>query len=504
MKKGPQDLEGPKNLRNNFETDEEKAVKYLVDQLEKDEEFCESSTYRAQCGRIFELFRKDTKVPYSKLALCFEPSVNKSSVQQQVNKFLTPPKDNGRPPMLTDDEDKEINAWVQECFSREFYPTYSEFADEVLKRFNKIATNSIINYFMCRHQYAGIVATPMEAARVNFDKEKVEEYLKIIPKLLACVRRGFLFNCDEAGQQDFVDTRPCYVICPNEHIDPKIPVERASRRLTVLHTIASDGEWIKPLFVVPRRSVDSDLYDTIPYESIDIKYQNKGFLNSEIFMHWFSKIFVPHLINKRKAKNYYGPALLILDGFSAHTKVTDSIPQDILDQLNLRVLYLPPHTSDQFQPLDLVIFGIQKLRYNRICRANEDKEPDVNEYDLTKQTKHIINVFRSLQQASDIGNVTSSFKAAGFINSEPVFNKITQQYEQYHLFCPEKATRMRLDYEKAYDKFIETEYELSFVALSYPYKQPETKRMKLDELKCVEENIPFIRELLQKARNESQ
>ena len=174
-------------------------------------------------------------------------------------------------------------------------------------------------------------------------------------------------------------------------------------------------------------------------------------MKSSFKNYWFSAIFIPCLRDKKKRKAYDGPSLLILDGFSAHSKVTSTIPQSILDELNLRILYIPPHTSDQFQPLDLIIFGVQKLRYNQIRKASKNprsKLDDADFSDFDQQSKHIINVYRSLQQASDIGNITSSFECAGILFSSPVRNIFTGQLEQYHCFEPSKYSKARIDLEK--------------------------------------------------------
>ena len=210
----------------------------------------------------------------------------------------------------------------------------------------------------------------------------------------------FLFNCDESGQCDYVDARETFVIVPKEEVTPKIPISRAARRLSVLHTISSDGEWIKPLFVVPRKTLDMSVYNVIQPDQIDAKHQNKGFLNTEIFEHWFTNIFIPHLKEKRIRKHYNRSALLLLDGFSTHSEVTSVIPSTLLEELNLRILYLHIHTahltSGQFQTLDLLIFGVQKQRYSHIRKQrfpmrNKSDDSVLDDYDNQSQQEKILS-----------------------------------------------------------------------------------------------------------------
>ena len=122
------------------------------------------------------------------------------------------------------------------------------------------------------------------------------------------------------------------------------------------------------------------------------------------------------------------------------------------------MLYLPPHTSDQFQPLDLVIFGIQKQRYNHIRKQripSRRRDDDSLWSDYDNQSAHLIDVYRSLWQASDVGNVTSSFEAAGVIFSAPVRNIFTGQMEQFHAFDVSKCTKARIKMEKLTSWFLE-------------------------------------------------
>ena len=70
-------------------------------------------------------------------------------------------------------------------------------------------------------------------------------------------------------------------------------------------------------------------------------------------------------------------------------------------------LPLPPHSSDQCQPLDLGIFHVQKLRSSRM---SVDKT-------LSTQTQQIIRMIDSFRQATTISNVISAFRVAGIKNT---------------------------------------------------------------------------------------
>ena len=78
-----------------------------------------------------------------------------------------------------------------------------------------------------------------------------------------------------------------------------------------------------------------------------------------------------------------------------------------LENYNVIVHYLPPHASDQLQPLDTVIFGLMKRLMN-----NYRNNPQVS--NLTNQ---IWKIHNSLYRVCIPSNCKSAFKSIG-IDSE--------------------------------------------------------------------------------------
>ena len=120
-------------------------------------------------------------------------------------------------------------------------------------------------------------------------------------------------------------------------------------------------------------------------------------------MQWWEQIFIPHLQLKRQKYNYYGTAYVIADGLRAHHAVLDVVvkPTD-----NIKIIYLPPHSSDQTQALDLGVFGYQK-RISRF-RVNPPHE-------FSTQSQNIIKIVTSAYRATDPFTSASAFRQAGII-----------------------------------------------------------------------------------------
>jgi hypothetical protein len=79
-------------------------------------------------------------------------------------------------------------------------------------------------------------------------------------------------------------------------------------------------------------------------------------------------LFVPEIEQRRKTAHYSGPAVLILNGCSAHD---GDFFLDLCMEHNVVRFPIPPEPSNQVQPLDLYVFEVTKrlmTRLNRMVR----------------------------------------------------------------------------------------------------------------------------------------
>lgn len=119
--------------------------------------------------------------------------------------------------------------------------------------------------------------------------------------------------------------------------------------ITVLTTVNAAGGKMTPLIVFKGKYVyeqwiarNKEEYD------FDISYaaSKRGWMETEIFYNYMSKIIIPGLGNER-------PVLMVYDGHSTH--VDDRVVA-LAAANNLTILKLPAHTSHLLQPLDLAVF----------------------------------------------------------------------------------------------------------------------------------------------------
>ena len=127
--------------------------------------------------------------------------------------------------------------------------------------------------------------------------------------------------------------------------------------------------------------------------------RDKGWITTELFEGWLTELFLPCTVSAR-------PILLLLDGHSTHYQpdvVRFAQEHDVI------MLYLPPHTSHETQPLDCGVFGPLKRHWSSACHDFFQKNPD------KVVTKFHFNTLFSQAWWKAVSpiNVISGFKTCG-------------------------------------------------------------------------------------------
>lgn len=250
------------------------------------------------------------------------------------------------------------------------------------------------------NSFKSCVALPLEEKRMFASLLDIELNLKFLKNKIEGVPSAFIFNCDEVGHSEYADAVQKKLIVPRSCLLNTVlyPVSRNGNHASCLVAISPTGLSCKPLFTVPRVTVDSELYQLIPYDSLAVVHTETGYVNSAVFEYGLTDIFLPYLRNLRRQYDYNDRAVLILDGFIGHHNVLDSYD---LSQDNLLIHYLVPHTSDMLQPLDAGIFGSMK-RFLANCRKTME---------LAAQSKQIYKIHQCLYQACSPTNCKAAFRA---------------------------------------------------------------------------------------------
>lgn len=140
--------------------------------------------------------------------------------------------------------------------------------------------------------------------RYDCRTEDIVKFYSDLKKEVEGVPVGFVFNLDESGQNTFVDSRNLYVIVPKDKDVRNFPLNRSIRRITLLHCISTDGTTAPPMIVVPRLTIDDEIFDIIPTGEVLFVSQEKGYCKYELFTLSFKDYFLPYLITKQDKYQY--------------------------------------------------------------------------------------------------------------------------------------------------------------------------------------------------------
>lgn len=229
------------------------------------------------------------------------------------------------------------------------------------------------------------------------------EYFVALRNAIDGVPTSFVWNMDEIGHSDWADAHPETVYVPGDfptaHVP--VPVPRTGKRITLVGCICLDGSFMRPMVVIPRHTIDNDLaLMGVRDSNCRICHQPSGFIDRELFEEWFTEIFLEELGSKRRAAGYSGPAVLVLDGCTAHD---GDYFWDTCLRKNVIAIPIPPHSSNQVQPCDLCVFGLTKRLIRRLNRIG----------DGNIQSVHIAKLVSACHSACNPVNVIASFRNAG-------------------------------------------------------------------------------------------
>jgi hypothetical protein len=266
-----------------------------------------------------------------------------------------------------------------------------------------VAADTLRHYIHRLPEFKVIDGVPFEADRLESDPEAIDDYFNSLQHILIDFPAAMVVNLDETGHCEWVDSRIEKVIVPVEFPDGRIPVpvNRHSTRSTLLGAITADGGRLKPLVIISRETVETERYENgLTPDRVMYAKQENAFITQELFAEWVAQVLFPYFATTRASLNYDGHGLVIFDGCSAHSG--DWVEEEALWH-GIEYVTLPPHSSDQVQPMVLGIFAVQETEVAR-CRPHPGLNP---------QSRKIIKMVDGYYRATCPDNVIGAFRRAG-------------------------------------------------------------------------------------------
>ena len=279
-----------------------------------------------------------------------------------------------------------------------------QFASSLIE---KELTDGWLQSFMSRYQdnITTVTALPMDESRTEVTLDLIDEYFEILQEQAIDIPASLVFNIDETGFSSKAMSKNYNSIIPMEFSSSPcyFKVLKNEKNITAVVCISLDGDLLPTGIVLPRTTIPVDIESVGIRDGKDavLMCSDTGYMNTKLFYSYLSEIIIPKIIKRRIKKNLeQSPALILMDNCSSH--INESI--NILCQThNIKLITYPPHTSHLLQPLDLLLFGLAKMKQHSFTIY--EGYPDI--------VQRVSDIINSIQRAGISNNIRSSFRRAG-------------------------------------------------------------------------------------------
>jgi hypothetical protein len=334
---------------------------------------------------------------------------------------------------LTVGEENNVLEWIRKAQIAKNCPTSGQvrdYATDLRRQRNfdhRVATKHWWASFRNRHpEVASTKTSGIEAARTHVPAQAVNDYFSNVQTALASMTsREQLLNMDETGfcSREMKNRKKTVVFLTNCPVVAKYTEETDADHVSLAATISFSGLPLKPMFLT-RREIRftspalQDLSDDIAVCTTAKAYQTEASMRQ--YLHQVIAPYCAELRHRREDPEL--PVFLIMDNCSSHR--TDELFR-IYDELNVRPIWLPPHSSHFLQPLDLGIFGTLKETFRKTPKPPATRGAPALERKILRIHQASYRVFYSLQ-------IKASWTAAaimGHLNCRSLWHVDQQKVE---------------------------------------------------------------------------
>ncbi|KAA6368758.1 MAG: hypothetical protein EZS28_035716 [Streblomastix strix] len=210
-----------------------------------------------------------------------------------------------------------------------------------------------------------------ESTKFAATHEDIDRYKTELKDFVVGIKLNIIFHIDESGCQSWVDAHPQFVLCLAETAPEQCAykVKRSRKNYTVISYINLSGDSLPRLIIVNSLTLDTNIFDFGLRPGIDCYITTSK----------------KDIQQRRYLSDGYKTAVLLINNLRQHD--TPEV-QQLLHDVNVKVLFLPMNSCYAFQPLDLsnlfvlksIIHktssnfeeGTQATRIETICNVIED------------------------------------------------------------------------------------------------------------------------------------
>ena len=346
---------------------------------ELDEILC-SSEFRSltfELDQMRYIFQRGSHFSYRVIAKLFDKSKShvhtlltaRDAVEEvQSGKKIVLIEQRKGPSLLRNDEEKQIIDWIGQLQSEGNCPTPKQVREEAT-RIYEMRTGVFHEFdrswwkrFKLKHvELFTTWVQAMEGARVEVSQSDVEKYFsQVMSALMDLKSPKQLVNLDEVGlcQRPDKGRKRRVVAVRSVPRQPAIREEEDTSHVTLTAAVNLAGESLKPHFLGTGvlKCHDRDLWmmsDTFSYERTA-----KGRQTLASFTRYARTILADYVQEvRRDIGDDHAKVYVIMDNATVHNI------DDVLHEVGVCPIWLPPHSSHFLQVLDLLVFAELKKAY---------------------------------------------------------------------------------------------------------------------------------------------
>ncbi|XP_055308021.1 tigger transposable element-derived protein 6-like [Sitodiplosis mosellana] len=257
------------------------------------------------------------------------------------------------------------------------------------------ASNGWLEAFKSRHK---LTFSSVCGESKDVQQQPVNDFLEKLPEMIAGYKIEDIANCDE--------TALFFRAIPKKTLHKKgekcYGGKHSKDRLSILLCCFADGKFEKPLVI--GKSQNPRCFKGVKKHHLPVSWyaNKKAWMTGSIMEEFLIQLNKKMMIQKR---NF----LLFLDNASSHPNLKLS---------NVQLIFLPPNTTSQTQPLDQGIINAIKVHYRKrvlkrlICQMDTAR----NVSDLVKGITFLDAIFWLKEAIESLNDkvVPNCFRKAGF------------------------------------------------------------------------------------------
>ncbi|XP_060560718.1 uncharacterized protein LOC132720575 [Ruditapes philippinarum] len=210
-----------------------------------------------------------------------------------------------------------------------------------------------------------------------------------------------VYNCDETGWSGKECARERVIGPKSGHVFQQNNM--TNDHVTAHLCVSADGSFIPTMVIFkggfPHRNYKDGLPGSWLFSSSD-----SGYMDTELFLQWFVKAFVPNCGKER-------PVILLMDNHESHI----SLPLvEAARKENVVLVGLPSHTTHYLQPLDVKVIGPLKDKVSRLASSVSFSRPGCS---IGKSRLPVLLSYAIDQTAPS--TVKDAFRLAGIMPVNP-------------------------------------------------------------------------------------